>query len=431
MESPAAQIINTMAKLDISNQITKNSVNEFTLKPTAAEFSLFIVAFGVLKYAAMLVSIASGFAFFYYKLNGLIGGFKGSTVVSVALAVILLLCLELITNTSLAKGFKMLFKGRIRAAIGCFFVAALFFFVSFNISCQGIYLALSDTHKQDTNTAVKYQEQRDAVQDNTKATVARYQDDIKAIQPFAWANYQLTTEQLRMRENLRNAIDSCYRSERSLLAEIDTAEQEERKATTATATTSAEDYRQYVAIILFLELLANGILQYYHKQILHETDKAIEKDEFIADYVDDARAELGTLIESSLGAEKALYMSKIRSRSEAERLEAAAPRKAAKASEPPKRGTGFVPQGDTPQSVAAGDEAAEPPLSGSPSAQLSDAPHGPLCSCKLCGQEFEKRTTWQAYCCDNHRYQYNANRKGYAVRGVAPDYVSFPNITKE
>lgn len=420
-----------MAKLQISGRITKNSVNEFTLKPTASEFSVFIVAFGVLKYAAMLVSVASGFAFFYYKLSGLIGGFKGSDFVSVALAVILLVCLELITNTSLSKGFKMLFKGRIRAALGCFIIASLFFIVSFNISCQGIYLALSDTHKQDTNTATKYQEQRDAVRDNTKATVARYQDDIKAIQPYAWAHYQLTTEQLRMRESLRNAIDSCFRAERLQLALIDEAEDQERKANSATATTSAEDYRQYVAVILLLELLANAILQYYNKQILHETDKAVEKDEFIADYVDEARQELGTLIESSLGAEKALYMSKIRSRSEQERQEAAAPRTAAKAPEPPRRGTGFVPDSDTtgsqpPAAQVDGDPA--PPPSG---CSADSHPHGPLCNCKLCGQEFEKRTTWQAYCCDNHRYQYNANRKGYAVRGVAPDYVTYPNILKE
>lgn len=420
-----------MAKLNISNRITKNSCNEFTLKPTASEFSIFIVAFGVLKYSAMVVSIASGFAFFYYKLSGLIGGFSGSDIVAVFLAVVLLLCLELITNTSLAKGFKMSFKGRIRSAVGCFFIASMFFWVSFNISCQGIYLALSDTHKQDENTATKYQEQRDAVRDNARATVARYEADIKAIQPYAWANYQLTTEQLRMRESLRNAIDSTYRAEQLKLSQIDNAEIEERKANSATATTSAEDYRQYVAIILFLELLANGILQYYHKQILHETDKAVEKDEFIADYVDEARTELGTLIESSLGAEKALYMSKIRSRSEQERREAGAQRQVAKASEPPKRGAGFVPHYETTDHDNQDSGAGEESQPQEPQQQATAQAHGPLCNCRLCGAEFEKRTTWQAYCCDNHRYQYNANRKGYAVRGVAPDYINYPNVTKD
>lgn len=420
-----------MAKLDISNRITKNSCNEFTLKPTASEFSIFIVAFGVLKYSAMVVSIASGFAFFYYKLAGLIGGFRGSEFVASFLAVVLLLCLELITNTSLSKGFKMAFKGRIRSAVGCFFIASMFFWVSFNISCQGIFLALSDTHKVDENTAAKYQEQRESIKERTKATVSRYESDIKAIQPYAWANYQLTTEQLRMRESLRNAIDSTYRAEQLKLGLIDIAESEERKANSATATTSAEDYRQYVAIILFLELLANGILQYYHKQILHETDKAVEKDEFIADYVDEARTELGTLIESSLGAEKALYMSKIRSRSEEERKEANGQRKAAKAPEPPKRGTGFVPHFETPDHDDKDTGAGEEPQPQEPKPQATAEAHGPLCNCRLCGAEFEKRTTWQAYCCDNHRYQYNANRKGYAVRGVPPDYINYPNVTKE
>ncbi len=431
-----------MAKLNISGLITKNSVNKFTLKPTAEEFTLFILAFGVLKYTACAVSVASGFAFFYYKLKDLITGFANADITAAVLAIVLLICVELITNTSVAKGFKMLFKQRFAAALACIVIASIFFTASFKISCEGIYLALSDTHKQTENITAKYTDDAAELRRTNAAKIQAYESDIAALVGPVWNNNALTTEQLRMRQAYRNAIDSIYKAERRELAAINDAQTAELSAANAAASSSAEDYRGYVAIILLLEILANGVLQFYNKKILHDTDTAIEKKEFIDDYITESRAELATAIEDNLTKETALYMSIITERSEAARQKdaqstttttTAAPRKAATAATP-KKPAGFnVDPPDTSEPVPSaailgGDPS---PDGGNAATAKASAPAAyAVGTCPLCGDTFDKHTTWQKYCCDAHRLQYNANRKGYTIKGVAPDYATYPNIQK-
>ena len=424
-----------MAKLNISGLITKNSVNKFTLKPTAEEFTLFILAFGVLKYTACAVSVASGFAFFYYKLKDLITGFNNADIVAAVLAIVLLICVELITNTSVSKGFKMLFKQRFAAAVACIVIASIFFSASFKISCEGIYLALSDTHKETENITAKYTDDAAELRKTNAAKIQAYESDIAALVGPAWNNYALTTEQLRMRQAYRNAIDSIYKAERREIAAINDAQAAELAAANAAASSSAEDYRGYVAIILLLEILANGVLQFYNKKILHDTDTAIEKKEFIDDYINESRAELSNAIEDNLSKEKALYMSIIQEKSEAARQKDAqstgtttTPRKAATATAPKKpAGFSIEPTPEPAAAILGGD----PSPDGGNTATAKAAPAAyAVGTCQLCGNTFDKHTTWQKYCCDAHRLQYNANRKGYTIKGVSPDYITFPNIQK-
>ncbi len=406
-----------MAKVNISGLITKNSVNKFTLKPTAEEFTLFILAFGLLKYTACAVSIASGFAFFYYKLTDLIAGFKIADFVAAFLAVVMLVCLELITNTATAKGFKMLFKQRFRAAVGCIIIATCFFSVSFKISCQGIYLALSDTHKETQNIAAKYDEQLDELKKSDAAKIQAYQSDIDAIVGPAWNNYALTTYQTETRQHYRAQIDSIYKEQRRQVAAIEDAKAHELAATNAAASSNAEDYRGYVAIILILEILANGVLQFYNKKILHDTDKAVEKQEFIDQYVDETRAELGEAIKGELAKERNLYMSVISAKADQARqadkdAATAATQKAAK------RPAGFE--------VSTHEPTAEPPTAepGTPTDKQPQTPTAKavnIAYCKYCGAQFIKRTTWQKYCCEAHRIQQAANDKGRVIRGIAPE----------
>ncbi|MBO7566333.1 MAG: hypothetical protein J6T60_04475 [Bacteroidales bacterium] len=411
-----------MAKLNISGLITKNSVNKFTLKPTAEEFTLFILAFGVLKYTACAVSVASGFAFFYYKLKDLITGFNNADITAGILAIILLICVELITNTSVAKGFKMLFKQRFAAAVACIVIASIFFTASFKISCEGIYLALSDTHKETENITAKYTDDAAELRKTNAAKIQAYESDIAALVGPAWNNNALTTEQLRMRQAYRNAIDSIYKAERRELAAIQEAQAAELSAANAAASSSAADYRGYVAIILLLEILANGVLQFYNKKILHDTDTAIEKKEFIDDYITQSRAELADAIEDNLSKEKALYMSILQEKSDQARnvetqglasSTTAAQRKAATAKKP----AGFNITTDDPNNPT--DPAITPDIPSAPSTPTNQQIK--TATCKYCGATFQRRTTWQKYCCEQHRIQAAANAKGHAIRGVAPE----------
>lgn len=413
-----------MAKLNISGLITKNSVNKFTLKPTADEFTLFILAFGLLKYTACAVSIASGFAFFYYKLNDLIAGFANADITAATLAVIMLVCLELITNTATAKAFKMLFKQHFRAAVGCIVIAVLFFTVSFKISCQGIYLAMSDTHKETQNITAKHTDNINELKKSDAAKIAAYESDIAALVGPEWNHYALTTYQLQLRQQYRAAIDSIYKEQRRQVAAIQEAQAQELAATNAAASSSAEDYRGYVAIILILEILANGVLQFYNKKILHDTDKAVEKQEFIDQYVDETREELGDAIKGELAKERNLYMSIISAKAEQARqadknATTAATRKAATAAQP-KRAAGFDIPEPTNEPTITDPKPLTDPTDPTTAATTTDPPKN-TGTCRYCGKQFTKRTTWQKYCCEAHRIQQAANDKGHAVRGIAPE----------
>lgn len=418
-----------MAKLNISGLITKNSVNKFTLKPTAEEFTLFILAFGVLKYTACAVSVASGFAFFYYKLKDLITGFNNADVVAAVLAIVLLCCVELITNTSVAKGFKMLFKQRFAAAVACIVIASIFFTASYKISCEGIYLALSDTHKETENINAKYIDDAAELRRNNAAKIEKYESDIAALVGPAWNKYALTTEQLRMRQTYRNAIDSIYKQERKELAAINEANAAELAAANAAASSSAENYRGYVAIILLLEILANGVLQFYNKKILHDTDTAIEKKEFIEEYIKESRAELAAAIENNLSKEQALYMSIINEKSEQARQKDAQNAAIKKAATMPKKPAGFaMPSQPESTGDAPTQEPNDAPTQAPEQTQQKKDRAPRYATCQLCGKQFIKRTTWQKFCCEAHRIQWNANTKGHTVRGVEPNYKDFPAL---
>lgn len=405
-----------MAKLNISSVISKSAVNSFTPKVTAEEFQLFIIGFTALKYIACLISIASGYSFFYYRLDSLISGFSNADFVACALAVMLLVVLEVITNSSISKGFKMLLTHRLVAGASCVVVAAIFYSASFRISCEGIYLAVSDNSKIEANIGAKFDEQAEDIKRGTAFRVKAYESDIQQIQPYAWANYQLTTEQLRMRSALRASIDSCYKAEAAQLRAIEEQRAEEIRQSNAVATSSAEDYRFYVAIILALELIANAVLVYFNKRILHETDEAVEKRHFIDKYVDDTRQELGDIIESELQQEKNLIVSVIRTKANEDRKRVKKAVSNVEEAKEDSKKAGFKISEDEP------DAKAEEP---------SNAKIGGTAECRLCGQSFVKKTVWHAFCCENHKLQYNANTHNHTIRGVAPDYVSWPDCLPE
>ena len=87
----------------------------------------------------------------------------------------------------------------------------------------------------------------------------------------------------------------------------------------------------------------------------------------------------------------------------------------------PKRAAGFdIPE---PEPTDGGNSAAPidaPPVTSIPSAFHADTPKN-TGTCRYCGAQFTKRTTWQKYCCEAHRIQQAANDKGRTVRGIAPE----------
>ena len=396
----------------------------------------------------MLVSIASGFAFFYYKLAHFISGFENSKIFAVILAVLLLFSLEFLNMELMKKTFKLAFKRQIKGALSCGIFAAVFLFISFHISINGIYLAVSDTHEQAENTAAKYEEQAATVRANTAQQVKAFESDIAALVGPVWNGGNLTTEQTRTRTKLRSQIDSLYKFQSAELRRIKEEQAAEQRSTQSAATEKAEDYSIYVLIILCLEVLTNGTCQFYDNQIFNEVCPKEHKKETLKKFVDECREEFKEMFESDINTEKALYLTAIAETMDTSRREeltnrkkpasvvggdksAASSRPAAAFGgdnpKPPKKPAGFTidtpDKRDTPEDTQPATVEAAAVNSGTKGGYKIGV-------CPLCGRKFEMKTTWQKYCCDAHRLQYNANIKGYPVKGVAPNYVDFPNITK-
>jgi len=426
-----------MAKLiNFSDIHTKRAEKNTALRQTAEEYNILILIWQVLKFLCMLVSIASGFAFFYYKLAHFISGFENSKVFAVILAIMLLFALEFLNMELMKKTFKLAFKRQIKGTLSVGLFAAVFLFLSFHISINGIYLAMSDTHEQQENTAQKYEEQAAAVRATVATQVKAFESDIAALVGPAWNGGNLTTEQTRTRTKIRGQIDSLYKLQSAELHRIKEEQKAEERSTQSAATEKAEDYSIYVLIILCLEVLTNGICQFYDNQIFNEVCPKERKKETLRQFVDECREEFKEMFESDINTEKALYLTAIAETMDTSRREeltnkkpSSAPAAASKAKETPrtqsKKPAGFTI--DTPEKEDTPEQTVTPSLQDGKNAKTGGYKIG---SCLLCGQPFKMRTTWQKYCCEAHKLQYNANIKGYPIKGIAPNYTDFPNITK-
>ncbi len=346
------------------------------------------------------------------------------------------------------KTFKLAFKRQIKGALSVGLFAAVFLFLSFHISINGIYLAMSDTHEQQENTAQKYEEQTTAVKAQISAQVRAFESDIAALVGPAWNGGNLTTEQTRTRTKIRGQIDSLYKLQSLELRRIKEEQAAEQRSTQSAATEKAEDYSIYVLIILCLEVLTNGTCQFYDNQIFNEVCPKEHKKETLKKFVDECREEFKEMFESDINTEKALYLTAIAETMDTSRREeltnkkpSSAPAAASKGKESPrpqpKKAAGFTIPAPEP------DPAPVAPPSSSPvsSASVLGGTSSPVSSasvlggykqgtCALCGKPFTMRTTWQKYCSEGCKLQYNANLKGYPIKGVAPNYTDFPNVTK-
>jgi len=435
-----------MAKLiNFSDIHTKRAEKNTALRQTAEEYNILILIWQVLKFLCMLVSIASGFAFFYYKLAHFISGFENSKVFAVILAIMLLFALEFLNMELMKKTFKLAFKRQIKGALSVGLFAAVFLFLSFHISINGIYLAMSDTHEQQENTAQKYEEQTTAVKAQISAQVRAFESDIAALVGPAWNGGNLTTEQTRTRTKIRGQIDSLYKFQSAELRRIKEEQAAEQRSTQSAATEKAEDYSIYVLIILCLEVLTNGTCQFYDNQIFNEVCPKERKKETLKQFVEECRAEFKEMFETDINTEKALYLTAIAETMDTSRREeltnkkpSSAPAAASKGKETagrpqapqPKKAAGFtIPEPDPAPVPPSLQDGAPSPVS---SAAVLAGAHGGYKqgTCALCGKPFTMRTTWQKYCSEGCKLQYNANLKGYPIKGVAPNYTDFPNVTK-
>jgi hypothetical protein len=270
----------------------RNAVTKIQRQETAREFGGLILGFVLLRLATSAVSIFSGWAFFNVELSALIANDTARELSAVALLAII----EAITAGFLFKFFKFIFAHRWGVAGAMLAGVAVFFFVSFHTSTRGIALYKSDTTNKNVFIEQKAAAGVDSITNYYNQQIELLKISIAEIRPQTWNKrhqttadgrdttiYLLTTAQENTKTELYNKIIALQAAQSDAIREYRRGIDTEKQTNQAAANVEADKYFLYVAMIMLLQLSANGVLCFFYSRIYHENNRA---DEIAADVAD-------------------------------------------------------------------------------------------------------------------------------------------------
>lgn len=261
----------------------------------AREFWALILGFIVLRLSTSFVSIFSGYAFFNVELCGVL---PSETLRKIA-AVLLLICIELITAGFLFKLFKFIFAQRWQLAASMLVGVCVFFFISFHTSTAGIALYMSDTSEQKITLENKSAAGVDSVSNFYDNQISILNASLEQIKPQTWNKrrqktadgrdttvYLLTTQQENTKTEIYNKILSLQNAKSSAIADYRASIEKQKTNIQTAANIEADKYYIYVVIIMLLQLSSNGVLCYFYSRIYHENNRDQEVADVVADFAE-------------------------------------------------------------------------------------------------------------------------------------------------
>lgn len=273
----------------------RNAVTVIQRQETAREFYGLILGFVLLRLATSFCSIFSGWAFFNVELSALIADDTARKIAAVSL----LCVVEIITAGFIFKFFKFIFSHRWALAGAMLAGVAVFFFVSFHTSTRGIALYKSDTADKNVLIEQKAAAGVDSIANYYGQQIELLKISINEIRPQTWNKrhqltadgrdttvYLLTTAQEQTKTDLYNKIIGLQAAQGEALAAYRQTIAAEKQRTQATADVEADKYFLYVAIIMLLQLTANGVLCFFYSRIYHENNRADEIADEVAEFAD-------------------------------------------------------------------------------------------------------------------------------------------------
>lgn len=261
----------------------------------AREFWALICGFILLRLATSFVSIFSGFAFFNVELCSVLP----SDMLRKIAAILLLVCIELITAGFLFKLFKFIFAQRWQLAASMLVGVCVFFFISFHTSTAGIALYMSDTSEQKITLENKSAAGVDSVANFYDNQISILNASLEQIKPQTWNKrrqktadgrdttvYLLTTQQENTKTEIYNKILALQNAKSSAIADYKLSVEKQKTDVQTAANIEADKYYIYVVIIMLLQLSSNGVLCYFYSRIYHENNRDDEVAGVVADFAE-------------------------------------------------------------------------------------------------------------------------------------------------
>lgn len=243
-----------------------------TLRKKAEELGGLIKTFKGLRLITQAASVASGFCFFYYSMSQFIKGFVGAGVVAAILGIAILIAIECAVQYTLTKCTKMVCIKDYSLATGLGVLAVMFFGISFYISTNGIYLAMSDTTDKVVNVAEGYDDAKAMVAAEYDSRIAEMKKDLAAIKAPSWNKGNLTTPQQELMAKTRAEINKLYDEKADALSRLKDEHSAELESISEGAEKQASDYYMYVVVLMSMELMTNVLITFWFYQIKKQED---------------------------------------------------------------------------------------------------------------------------------------------------------------
>lgn len=267
----------------LSNAVKNYALRNWRLYSFKQEWLTIIILVIVAKIATSIVSVFSGYCY----LDNIFFGLFASESLSRVVTVFALVLIELLNALFLAKFFKFLLRMNNLKWVFPLLLSVALFALSFVISTNGIAIYTAGKVDLSKNIAEKYITEIRAVDNDYKEQTAIIQEHINNVKanPSEWKDGKrcvLSTAQLAEIREQYDKITELTNKKESRIKALNEEKAKELQANSANTENEADKYYLYVAVIMFIQLVASLALWFFWCKISAEDDPETNKVEAVS-----------------------------------------------------------------------------------------------------------------------------------------------------
>ena len=267
----------------LSNAVKNYALRNWRLYSFKQEWLTIIILVIVAKIATSIVSVFSGYCY----LDNIFFGLFASESLSRVVTVFALVLIELLNALFLSKFFKFLLRMNNLKWVFPLLLSVALFALSFVISTNGIAIYTAGKVDLSKNIAEKYITEIRAVDNDYKEQTAIIQEHINNVKanPSEWKDGKrcvLSTAQLSEIREQYDKITELTNKKESRIKALNEEKAKELQANSANTENEADKYYLYVAVIMFIQLVASLALWFFWCKISAEDDPETNKVEAVS-----------------------------------------------------------------------------------------------------------------------------------------------------
>lgn len=258
----------------LTKAIEQIAIKSMRKKSVAAEFSFLLIIFITLKLFTSFVSIVAGYTY----LNKAILKLTNQAGLSIAITVIALFLIEFITQISLQRLFKFIYKKQFSFVWLMVLIVGLFFFLSSYLSLKGIAIITSQKADLTAQIVAKYKDQANYITSDYDSQINHLKSQIDLVKKQTWRG-KLSFKHIQLINSYNEQIIKLETEKRKALNDLEKRKQAELRQNEIQTQKDVLKYVYIVAVIMLIQLITNAFLNWFYLLIFRE------KQEYLSDFV--------------------------------------------------------------------------------------------------------------------------------------------------